>query len=203
MDGSTELTLRLDAMERRLRRSQLLSAALLLLLGSLLVGACTRLYADQGRGTADVLRVRGIVVVDAQGRERIHIGSPVPDAPGESGPRIAAATGMIILDENGRERFGLGYRTDNVTAMGFDAAPGNGTGANRERLHLGVDEDGRGFIRYLDRSSGLAGRLHLTEEDRLALELWQGNPQTRRFRRSTVDVEGWRALPDFVAGTSR
>jgi hypothetical protein len=192
-----------EDLERRLHRFQLLCLILMLICASTLVAACSRLYAGQSEAAAGIVRARGIVIVDEQGRERIHIGSPVPDPPGEPGHRIAAATGMIILDENGRERWGLGHRTDDWTVMGFDAAPGNGTGANRERLHIGVDNEGRGFLRYLDRSSGIAGRLHLTEEDQLALEFWKGNARERRFRRGNVDVDGWHPLPDFVLPPAR
>lgn len=192
---------RVEELERRLRRMQMMVLLVAVAAGALIAAACTQLNAQPaGDG---ILRARGIVITDAKGVERIHIGSPVPSPPGEAGARISPATGMMIHDENGRERFGVGYREDGWTVIGFDAAPGTGTG-NRERLHLGVEANGRAFIRFLDQTGGLAGRLHQTVEDRVALEFWKGDAVTRSFQRSTVDLDGWRKLPDYqVQGQSR
>ena len=74
-----------------------------------------------GEQTPQVIRARGLVIVDEQNRERIIMGAPVPDPP-HIGKRINPAHGMIILDHNGYERFGVGIMDNNgQMAMGFDA----------------------------------------------------------------------------------
>lgn len=57
----------------------------------------------------DVLRVRQITVVDANGVERVWIGAPVPDpiVEGQRGKRKGPASGMILLDADGDERGGF------------------------------------------------------------------------------------------------
>ena len=77
---------------------------------------------------ADILRVKGIIIEDDQGRARILIGAPAPQvtervrtnpelaraAWGESGTRVYWDTlnndtfGMLILDENGHDRVAVG-----------------------------------------------------------------------------------------------
>lgn len=77
---------------------------------------------------ADILRVKGIIIEDDQGRARILIGAPAPEvtervrtnpelaraAWGESGTRVYWDTlnndtfGLLILDENGHDRAALG-----------------------------------------------------------------------------------------------
>ena len=182
------LVARVDNLERRLARAQRTTIAVGL--GAALVFAGAAALPDDG-----VLHARGIVIHDARGTDRIYIGAPVPSGPGEKGERISPATGMILLDENRRERWGLGLQDSGWLVMGFDAAPGVGRGENRERLHLGVSPEGQGFIRYLDQDSGLAGRLHLNDDNRLALEFWKRKGDV--LERSAVDLGGWKKLPDY------
>ena len=56
-----------------------------------------------------VLRVRQITVVDANGVERVWIGAPVPDpvSRGQRGKRKGPASGIILLDADGDERGGF------------------------------------------------------------------------------------------------
>lgn len=118
-----------------------------------------------------MIRARTLIIEDAQGRDRVVLGAPVPSALGTT--RISPSTGMVINDTSGHERFGLGLMENGRMGMGFDAAPGNGDPRNPERLNLGVDPDGNGYIRYLDKRTGLAGYLGLREDDRVWLEFVQ------------------------------
>lgn len=56
----------------------------------------------------NVLRVRGIVVVDEKGTERVWIGAPVPEPLilGKRFPRGGKMSGIILFDEEGNERSG-------------------------------------------------------------------------------------------------
>ena len=63
----------------------------------------------------DIVKVRGLVVVDSLGVERVIIGSPLPD-PTIHGYRIsrgenASISGVMLYDAEGQERGG--YVTDN------------------------------------------------------------------------------------------
>ena len=120
------------------------------------------------QGQPQVLRARGLIIVDEQGRERIVIGSPVPDP--KEGKRLNPSTGMVINDVNGYERFGLGLTQDNRMGMGFDAPPGKGDGRNRERINIVADENGGSYVRFLNRKTGVVGRLILDASDQFYLE---------------------------------
>jgi hypothetical protein len=59
----------------------------------------------------DVLRVRQLSVVDANGVERVRIGAPLPDPPilGKRFHRDGAISGILLFDAEGNER--TGYAT--------------------------------------------------------------------------------------------
>src|SRR5437899_4760243 len=70
---------------------------------------------EQSSNTAQVLKARGLIIVDERGRERIFIGSPVPDP--KEGARIKPATGITINDPAGFERFAVGlFRSEEHTS---------------------------------------------------------------------------------------
>lgn len=186
----TDVTDALDRRVRRLERGRQRERWLYLVATSvLLVGACSS-PGQLPRAADDVLRVRGLVVVDEAGTERIVLGAPLPDPPGD-GQRVAASTGIAINDADGRERFGVGLMENGVFNMGFDGPPGTGDDRNRERVNIGVTPDGRGYIRFLDRETNLAGILYLDDADDFGLEIWDAGGATR----GRLDVEGWRRLP--------
>jgi hypothetical protein len=194
MSDPDTLLARTQTLEKRLRRTELALFSLLLVAAGGVVAACTSLNAQTaGRGKDEgILRVRGIVVTDANGVERMHIGAPLPNPPG-AGERVSDATGILIHDPNGRERVGLGVLDNGAAAIGFDA-PSKPGHKNSERLHVGVTPDGRGFIRFLDRQAILAGMMQLDEKENVGLEFW--NAKQDGFRRSRLDIDGWRKLPD-------
>lgn len=118
--------------------------------------------------TPEVIRVRGVIVVDEQGRERIVIGAPVPDP--VEGRRIAAGTGLVINDTTGAERFGLNLFPNGRVVMGFDAPRGIGDDRNRERISIVADQHGNAFLRMLDRQTRARAFLQL-EDDAVSLDL--------------------------------
>jgi hypothetical protein len=108
-------------------------------------------------GTAGFLRVRGIVVVDEKGTERIWIGAPVPDPliMGKRHPRGGKAHGIVLCDEEGNERSGYvtmdGYPNVMLTLDGMDqqhvlflnepqGTPSLTMWKGDHRLQLGVSE---------------------------------------------------------------
>ena len=115
-----------------------------------------------------ILRVRGLIIEDEQGRERMAIGSPVPDP--KDGKRRTPVTGIVINDAAGFERFGLGVREDGSVGMGFDAPPGTGDPRNRERINIVADARGGAYIRFLNRKTFATGFLRLDDKDQFYLE---------------------------------
>ena len=129
-----------------------------------------------------VLRVRGLVVVDSAGRDRIFLGAPVPDP--REGKRISPSVGLTVNDSAGNERFGLGLHSNGRFTMGFDAPPHTGDDRNRERITLVADERGGAYVRILDRRTRAQAFLRLGDDDAAYLEFlrWtDGVIQTRRL----------------------
>ncbi len=129
---------------------------------------------EQSSNTTQVLKVRGLIIVDERGRERIFVGSPVPDP--KEGARRKPATGITINDPAGFERFGVGLFEDNRMIMGFDAPPGTGDERNRERINISADAKGGGYIRFLNRKTFVPGLLQLGEDDQLYLDFLDVQP---------------------------
>ena len=149
------------ALERRNRRLTRLVYGLLLT--SML--ALTGFAAIEARGRAaqdkpEILRVRGLVVVDQNGTERVRIEAPLPDPImlGKRIPRGGAVSGILLFDEEGNERSGYvtseGYPNVFFTLDGlaqqhvlFLAEPQGATtlrmwSGDRNVVDLGVSEEG-------------------------------------------------------------
>ena len=146
---------------------------------------------DKADQTPQVIRARGLVIVDEQNRERIIMGAPVPDPP-HIGKRINPAHGMIILDDKGYERFGVGIM-DNTgqMAMGFDAPhdPANPK-KNSERLHLIADGKGGAMIRFLNRQTGVPGWIRLGEDDKLYFEFIDVQKDKNKVIKRQLSIDG-------------
>ena len=86
---------------------------------------------------AESLRVREIIVVDANGTPRVRIAAPLPDPImlGKRSKRGSEVSGIILYDAEGNERGG--YVTDEKrnVALTLDEI-------NRAAVHLGVNDRG-------------------------------------------------------------
>jgi hypothetical protein len=157
-----QITSRIASLERQVRVFQI---CLMVAFCSALVAA---LWSVVVQAQDDrVLRVRGLVVEDVMGRDRIVIGAPLP-TPG----RISPSTGMAINDPQGVERFGLGLLDNGRVVMGFDAPPGTGDDRNRERISIVSEANGGAYIRFLNRKTLIPGRLVLDPDDQMYLEFY-------------------------------
>jgi hypothetical protein len=167
---------RVDHLERHVRVHRILT------LSALVVAAfATTAWTTQAQDSK-VLRGRSLIIEDAQGRDRIVLGAPIPDP--REGKRISPSVGMVINDENGYERFGLGLQASGSIGMGFDAPPKTGDDRNRERINIVADDKGGAYIRFLDRRTLVAGFLRLDANNQLQLEFLDVQPQeivTRRI----------------------
>ncbi|MDX1439938.1 MAG: hypothetical protein R3284_08560 [Rubricoccaceae bacterium] len=184
--SNNELGQRIARLERERRVGFAMIVALSI---TFAIGACAGLPTQYDEAEVpDILRVRGLVVVDEAGHERIVLGAPLPDA-ADTGPRVAPSTGIAINDAGGIERFAVGLLENGLFNMGFDGAPGTGDDRNRERINIGVTPDGRGYMRFLDRGTALASILYLNDEDDFALEIWE---QTENgLQRGRLGLSGW------------
>ena len=120
---------RITGLERQLRTQRRLFGTAVVLGGIALLGG----FAPS---TRDVIRTRGIVIVDDRGRERILIGAPIPAAANRLRTNTARVErawasrfpdpqqymrwyagyrhsmhGMLVLDENGQDRLAIGDST--------------------------------------------------------------------------------------------
>jgi hypothetical protein len=173
---------RIEEFERSLRRMR---RALVLLTSLMLVVVIAAAWPADG--SQEVLRVRGLVVVDGEGRERILIGAPVPAARNRVrtdlervrelwAPRYPDPEeymgyyrdyrhdtyGMIILDEAGFDRIAIGDPVPDPN-VGKRIGPSTGIVINddhgSERSGYGLlNVDGRKrVVLGLDSDRGLEG----------------------------------------------
>jgi hypothetical protein len=112
------------------------------------------------RRSTDPLRVRGLIVEDVSGRERIILG--VLDGRGR--------VGLQVNDPAGAERLGMSLQPNGSMVLGLDAPPGKGDGRNRERITLAADQHGGAHIRFLDRRTSVAARMYLDDRNQVWME---------------------------------
>ncbi len=168
--GSHEdLAQQVTRLERRLMRSQALSVVACLLSAVLTATAWTH----AGNAPAGILRVRGLVIEDSLGHDRIVLGAPIPEPKGQ---RISRTTGMVIRDPAGAERFGLGLMDNGDMGLGLDAPRCTSNPCNRERINLVADGSGGAQLRFLNRKTGVPGMLRLEDDDQLYLEFLNFQP---------------------------
>ncbi len=144
MAGS-DLESQVSRLEKRLRRLQVLTFLSIAVLVTVLSFLANNYFAS--RKSLGVLRVKGLIVEDAAGRERILMGAPIPG----QRKRRDDTVGLIVLGESGADRIAIGApmpdpqingmigkRTGAGAGLVFDDANGD------ERGGLGVmDNDGR------------------------------------------------------------
>jgi len=104
--------LELRALVHALRRRVAVLHGVLLAFGTgaILVAAWPAAQAEGGRDETKVLRLRGLIIEDDKGRERVLLGAPVPQVAGRT--RKDATTALIFLGENGADRVALGFMPD-------------------------------------------------------------------------------------------
>jgi len=116
---SLNLSDRMALLERRASRLSITSILLFVALaGSVAIKWIPGLSA-QNRSVDDILTVRGLIVVDEKGIERVRIGSPLPDpmSGGKRNPRRGVVSGILISDSDGDERGG--YVTSDTNGDAF------------------------------------------------------------------------------------
>ncbi|PTT42864.1 hypothetical protein DBR33_11025, partial [Stenotrophomonas sp. HMWF022] len=113
------MTVRLERLEHRLRRRNLLAVSMFVLGASLaLVGTSV---ATPDAGVVPEIRTYKLTVLDSEGRTRVQIAEDADDV-----ARNSRATGMTIYDAKGDERGGIGTMANGSAVMALDAPVGVG-----------------------------------------------------------------------------
>lgn len=135
MKSSEFLQNEVRTLSRRLRAAYFIFGALLLVQGAFFFGTRSQAGGEVVDNSDKIIKTRGIIVVDEQGRERVLIGAPIPQAKNrvftdktraqaawnDKIPEKAAqqywdnfdklqkaSIGMLVLDENGFDRVVVG-----------------------------------------------------------------------------------------------
>ncbi|MDR6935319.1 hypothetical protein [Luteibacter sp. 3190] len=93
---------RLEILERRSRLLAVAAGVLCIVLAAVVVSAFTAL-----RNPTGILRAKGLVIEDTQGRPRILLGAPFPEVV-ERERTDARSTAMLFLDDHGHDRLTVG-----------------------------------------------------------------------------------------------
>ena len=171
------ISARMARLEQQVRTLKVIAAGAVIL--AVVLTVAPRPEAQQ---SADSLRVRQLIVEDANGRSRMVLG--YLDAPGNT-RRI----GLRINDPAGVERFGASYIDDGGLVVGLDAPPGTGNDANRERITLAADNKGGASIRFLDRRTNVVSRMYLDEQNRVWMQFSDFTQQPALIRRYGLSGE--------------
>ncbi|HYV98476.1 MAG TPA: hypothetical protein VE967_13525 [Gemmatimonadaceae bacterium] len=198
----------IQTLERRLataeRRLRALALFVVVLVAAIAIGAA--------RPQADVVKTRGLVILDAAGRERIVLGAPMSNASADT--KLAQTIGVAVLDSLGRMNVALGTNNPLVVApntMGQRISVAAGlniydprTGV--ERGGMGAFADGRANM-CLDWAAKPkeAGCLTLAPNDQYAAFILQGGPNEKDFDRVAMylDATGIGALKAFGGFANR
>jgi len=178
---------RIKQIEKSLRVQRMYSLAVTCLLGVFL------LLSFKEKGAPDIIKAKGIIIVDEKGRERILIGAPLPYAKNRVRTDTARvkqiwgknfskkymewyknydhnANGMVILDENGFDRIAIGHNIPDPN-IGKRIGPATGLIINDEQ---GFERSGYNLINIkgqnrmvlgLDRPGGTEGVILSILED--------------------------------------
>lgn len=97
-----------------------------------------------------VLRVRGLIVVDEKGKERVQIGAPLPDPLllGKRYKRNGSISGILLMDGEGNERSGY-FTSDEpgTVALTLDTVQG-------QTAHFLANDEYGANLQMFDRDHG-------------------------------------------------
>jgi hypothetical protein len=147
---------RQNKLERQVRTLTIL--CLVLSLGLIATIITIRATPVQAQTVTEILRARGLIIEDEDGRARIIIGAPVPQVGGRR--RSDPASGIVVLSETGVDRVAIGYpapspqiegsvhpRVAGQAGIVIDDADGNERGGfgvlDNGTVSLGLDYPGR------------------------------------------------------------
>ena len=163
---------RIERLERRCRRFTWLLGTLASVFAFILLAQLSEsARASQATSAApsspdDVLLLRELVIVDANGTPRVRIAAPLPDPImlGKRFKRGDPVSGILIYDAEGNERGGY------VTGDGSRGAALTLDEINRAAIHIGVGERGDSHVMLSNGRGGFAAMGMLPDGGFLRLE---------------------------------
>ena len=169
----------------------------------LVVGACVGLIlvfftlGTTAEMKPDVLRARGLIIVDDQGRERVLIGAPIPPAANRVRTNLARVkeiwgkrypdpnvymkyyqgyrndtNGLLVLDDNGFDRIAIGDPVPDPN-IGKRIGPSTGVTINDDK---GDERSGYGLLSTKDGNRIVFGMDAADGEEGLTLSLFDKGP---------------------------
>jgi hypothetical protein len=162
----------------------------------------TRSRVVEAQSSANILRVRGLIVEDSAGRPRILLGAPFPSVK-ERMRQDATTTAMLFIDEQGHDRLTLGEELQpqvggkiglHRIASGFGVVIHDGNGD--ERGAYGWLSNGRALI-TLDRPGAEAWATVVNDKTGEAATVFGFPPQVAND--TTAIKIGTRGTAAFVA----
>ncbi len=182
--------------ELRLQKQiRCLPVGVAVLAAAVLVLVCTAFRTTER--PEGVLRARGLIIEDDQGRERILIGSPIPAAKNRIRTDLERATsvwakrflsaekymenyktyqndmsGILVLDENGFDRVGLGAPVPDPNT-GKRIAPSSGLVINDDE---GFERSGYGLLKFEHRYRVVLGIDNAQGQEGATLFVIDGGP---------------------------
>jgi hypothetical protein len=198
VDEITELRQRLASIERRIQGMRTIAV---------FVGLAVILVAARKN---EVLRVRGLVILDEAGRERIVLGAPLRNVSANS--NVAATTGLVVVDSEGRLNVAVGSNNPAIGSNGklvsrimgsagmtiYDPRTGG------ERGGFGTLVDGRANL-CLDYSTGKeAACMSVAPLDQNSSVMLQGTPNEPQFDRvgMFLSADGGGSVKAFGGGAN-
>jgi hypothetical protein len=162
---NSDLEMRLNRLHQQLKLFQTISLlAVAVITVGLYIALRPQHHSDQSNA---VLRLRGLIIEDEKGRDRILIGAPVPKVVGRR--RQDDATGLLILNEDGVDRLAVAAPTPNPQMNGhISERIGNAAGLmlddsdGNERGGFGVLDNDRRVVLGLDYPKGSGEALTLS-----------------------------------------
>lgn len=174
-----ELEREILRLQRSQRRTSLTLVACLLVLISVVTAEWIHPHTVHALTTdkGEVLHLRGLVIEDAAGHERLRLGAPLPDPLiyGVRKPRQGPISGMVINDANGNERGS--FVTDDKHAEAFMSLDAAG---EQQVLFLANPEGGVNFNLY-DKQGNQAAITVFPKGPRFLL---------KKQRKTVVDLPG-------------
>jgi len=164
---------RIESLERRCRRFAWLVGSLATVFAFVLLGQLSESAraSQESNGAAhstsgDVLHLRELVIVDANGTPRVRIAAPLPDPImlGKRFKRGDPVSGILIYDGEGNERGGYVTGDDSRgAALTLDEI-------NRAAVHIGVGDRGDSHVTLSNGRGGFAAMGMLPDGGFLRLE---------------------------------
>jgi hypothetical protein len=155
MQTNIEMSERLQRLEHRLRRTQFAAGAAVA--AAIAVAGAKQLWATAAVVPTTVLRARGLIIEDVNGRPRLLLGAPTPRVAQRT--RTEEVNGIVLLGENGSDRVVIAYPGIEPQVLGkvekrSIAVPSAGLLINdadgNERAGFGVSDDGKRVSLGLD-----------------------------------------------------